>query len=176
MTISVSTDVHAPTGFLRWVADLVHEHRARLLAYAQRRGLGAEDALDVVQEAFLSFLRLPQASSIARDGDDAIKLLTVLVRHQLLNRRRQRHGAPLELDVPSSAESSEQLVARAEELARVNGCILRMHGLQRDVIRLSLLDERPREEIATLLGISDGYVRVLLHRAREHVRTCDYAS
>jgi 3-methylcrotonyl-CoA carboxylase beta subunit len=32
----------------------------------------------------------------------------------------------------------------------------------------------PRDRVAALLGISDGYVRVLLHRAREHVRACPY--
>jgi len=31
-----------------------------------------------------------------------------------------------------------------------------------------------RDRVAELLGISDGYVRVLLHRAREHVRACPY--
>jgi RNA polymerase sigma-70 factor (ECF subfamily) len=71
-------------------------------------------------------------------------------------------------------ESSEAIIERAEELARVRGCILRMGGLQRRVIMLSLLDERPREEVAAVLGISDGYVRVLLHRAREHVRDCHH--
>jgi DNA-directed RNA polymerase specialized sigma24 family protein len=46
--------------------------------------------------------------------------------------------------------------------------------LQRRVVMLSLLDEAPREEVAEILGISDSYVRVLLHRAREHVRNCSF--
>jgi RNA polymerase sigma-70 factor (ECF subfamily) len=174
MTRSVATGVdgHASQGFLERVARLVHAHRARLLSYAMKRGLSADDALDVVQEGFVTFLRLPQARTIA--SGDALKLLTVLVRHQLQNRRR--HNArtlPAELAPDALEESSEELVARAEELARVRGCILRMNALQGQVIRLSLLDERPHEEVGAMLGISDGYVRVLLHRAREHVRNCD---
>jgi RNA polymerase sigma-70 factor (ECF subfamily) len=167
---------HAPPGFLRWVATLVHTHRARLVAYARRRGLDGEEALDAVQEGFVSFLRLPEARTIATDGDDALKLLTVLVRHNLQNRRRKRvRQASVRWLIESGAgegESSEAILARAEELARVEGCILRMRRLQRDVVTLSLLDDQPSHEVARMLGITPGYVRVLLHRAREHVRTC----
>src|SRR5690606_15871410 len=138
--------LHAPPGFLAWVAQLVHAHRQRLLAYARRRGLDAEDALDAVQESFVSFLRLPEARSMARTGDDALKLLTVLLRHQLQNlrrkatRRRQAH-APVEVEaLASGLEDSATIIARAEELARVHGCILRMAHLQRRVVMLSILD------------------------------------
>lgn len=170
---------HAPPGFLSWVSRLVHEHRATLLRFATRRGLGPEDALDSVQDTFVSFLTLPHARTIADSAGDAIKMLTVMVRHDVMNRRRKRArrdrgDAILAVVSNEAAESSEALVARAEELARVHGCILRMADLQRRVILLSLLDEIPREDVASTLGISDGYVRVLLHRAREHVRTCSF--
>jgi RNA polymerase sigma-70 factor (ECF subfamily) len=163
-------------GFFAWVAELVHSHRARLLTYVRRRGLAAEDALDVVQDSFASFLTLREAQSIARAGDDAIKLLTVIARHNVMNRRRKRARRELGLDMlfPADAESSEELVMRAEQVARVNGCILGMTRLQRAVILLSALDERPSEDVGAILGISPGHVRVLLHRAREHVRRCPF--
>jgi RNA polymerase sigma factor (sigma-70 family) len=69
-------------------------------------------------------------------------------------------------------ESTEQLVARAEQLARVNGCIKLIANLQRAVIMLSLVDDLSHDETGKLLGLSPGYVRVLLHRAREHVHSC----
>lgn len=168
----------AAPGFLSGVSMLVHTHRDRLLRYARRRGLGAEDALDVVQDGFVSFLRLPEARAISASGDDALKLLTVIVRHNLQNqlskrRRHQRAHALLEATAAQlDDESSEVLIARAEELARLKGCIERMAHLQRQVVMLSLLDDQPSETVAKVLGISSGYVRVLLHRAREHVRTC----
>ncbi|MGA9521640.1 MAG: sigma-70 family RNA polymerase sigma factor [Myxococcaceae bacterium] len=173
------TEAHAPPGFLPWVAMLVHAHRERLLAFARRRGLDVEEALDAVQDSFISFLQLPQARAIAREPEEALKFLSVILRHNVMNRQRKvaRHArAALLLEAQAATadvESSESLVARAEELARVNGCILRMARLQRSVIMLSLLDEQPREEVARTLGVSPGYVRVLLHRAREHVRSCE---
>lgn len=173
--------VHAPPGFLAWVAELVHLHRQQLLGYARRRGLDAEDALDAVQESFVSFLRLPEARSMAREGDDAIKFLTVLLRHQVQNlrrkstRRRRTQATAVEIEaLDSGSEDSPTIIARAEELARVQGCILRMARLQRRVVLLSILDEQPREKVAGTLGISQGYLRVLLHRAREHVRNCPF--
>ena len=172
--------VHAPPGFLAWVAQLVHLHRQQLLGYARRRGLDAEDALDAVQESFVSFLRLPEARSMAREGDDAIRFLTVLLRHQVQNLRRKttrmrRTHTAVEVEaLDSGSEDSATLIARAEELARVHGCILRMARLQRRVVLLSILDEQPREKVAETLGISQGYLRVLLHRAREHVRNCPF--
>lgn len=168
---------HAPPGFLSWVAELVHTHRQKLLAYARRRGLSAEEALDAVQDCFVSFLGLPEARSMAQGGDDAIKLLTVVLRHNVMNRRRKhaRRAVLTEvLEEGPASEDSETLIARAEELARVEGCILRMARLQRQVILLSLLDEMPREQVAETLGITPGHLRVLLHRAREHVRNCPF--
>jgi len=164
-------------GFTVWVAEMVHRHRGRLLSYARRRGLAPEDALDVVQDSFASFLTLPQAQSIARVGDDAIKLLTVIARHNILNLRRKRATRERGLDLnelPASAdtESHEELLGRAEELTRVYGCLLRMNRLQRAAILLSTLDDRPGEDVSDILGVSPGHLRVLLHRARAHVRAC----
>lgn len=168
----------APPGFLAWVAQLVHAHRQRLLAYARRRGLGAEESLDAVQDSFVSFLRLPEARSVAKEGDDALKLLTVLLRHNVKNhRRKQARRSPahtvVDVDaIDAGGEDSETIIARAEELARTHGCLLRMARLQREVVLLSLVDEQPREQVATTLGISTDYLRVLIHRAREQVRAC----
>lgn len=174
-------DDHAPPGFLAWVARLVHAHRGALLASARRRGLSADESLDVVQDAFVTFLRLPAARSIAGDPDDALKLLHVIVKHQCLNaRRRTARRAADALDPAALPDDgrvdTESLLRTAEELARVKGCILRMAKLQRSAVRLCLLDDAPQQAVAETLGITPGHLRVLLHRAREHIRTCDYAN
>jgi len=165
-------------GFASGLAALVHAHRARLLAYARRRGLDADEALDAVQDSFITFLGLPEARAIARDELSSLKLLTVILRHNVQNHRRKRvrHGHAHELLGNESegveSPSSEHLIVFAEDLARVNGCMLRMARLEREVVMLSLLDEQPRERVGEVLGISAGYVRVLLHRARAHLRNC----
>ena len=168
----------APLGFLSRVSALAHAHRDRLLAYARRRGLDAEDALDVVQDSFISFLRLPQAQSIVDESVESLKMLTVILRHHIQNQRRKRsrrtrtHLRVGIEDLNELGPSSETLIAHVEELARVNGCMTRMAHLEREVVLLSLLDEQPRLRGARRLGISSSYFRVLLHRARAHLRSC----
>lgn len=175
---SLPSNPPAP-GFLAWVETLVQEHRAKLLGYARRRGLDAEEALDAVQDTFIAFLGLPEARAIAHVAEDSLKLLTVMLRHNVQNRRRkrsrhQRAHLRLAVEPTPDATPSDELVRQAEELVHVEGCIQRMAKLQKLVVMLSLLEERPREDVAALLGISAVHVRVLLHRAREHIRSCPY--
>lgn len=181
----MTTIWHAPPQFLTWVGTQVHRHREELLRYARRRGLAAEDALDAVQDTFVTFLGLPDAKRLAElasdDGGDVIRLLTVLLRNHVANRRRKRdrHADGLERLERERAgdldESSADLIARAEQFARVQGCILLMVRLQRAVIELALIDDESHEAIAARLGITVANARVLLHRARRHVQSCTFA-
>lgn len=168
--------VEVPDGFFNHVAALVHEHRVRLIAYAKKHGVDSEEALDCVQDAFHQFLQMPQAHSL-RSCDESMKLLTVILRHIVWNRRarysrRRRAISLVAQESTPAAESSEDLLARAQAIASMKGCILDMERMQRAVIELSLIDELPGESIAESLGISHGYVRVLMHRARAKFRTC----
>lgn len=165
-------------GFLEWVAALVHGHRATLISYARRHGLDAEDALDAVQDSFLSFLRLPEARDLARKPEDSLRMLTAILRNDLQNRRRKRtrhRQAQTLLEASSGASdeaTSEALIANTEAFVHLHGCIQRLPTMQRSVVSLSLLDDQPHEAVAKILGIKDGYVRVLLHRARAQLQAC----
>jgi RNA polymerase sigma factor (sigma-70 family) len=176
--MSQTTETHAEPGFLQWVAALVHSHRQRLLLFARGQGLDAETALDCVQDTFVSFMKLPQARTIARIEDDAARLLFVVLKHVISNQRRtQQRRARILAEAPVASfdtQRSEQLIADAEHLGRLYGCILRMKELQRRVIELSLLDEHSGSDLAEALGISPANVRVLLFRAREHLRNCNF--
>jgi RNA polymerase sigma-70 factor (ECF subfamily) len=169
---------HAEPGFLLWVAELVHRHREPLLRFARSRQIDAESALDCVQEAFLSFMKLPQSRDIARDNDDAAKMLFVLLKHIISNHartnKRREHLLAEHADELYTPKDSEKLIADAEHLGRIRGCILQMQSLQRAVIEMSLLDEASGQDIADALGISPGNVRVLLFRAREHIKQCHF--
>src|SRR5262245_62262736 len=83
----------AGPGFLEWVTRLSHTHREKLCRLARREGLREEDALDCVQDAFHTFLLLPQARRLVESDDDSIKLLSVLVRNHARNRRRKHEVA-----------------------------------------------------------------------------------
>ena len=68
----MSKDGHSDS-FLGWVTLLVHRYRTRLVRIARREGLRADDALDCVQDAFMSFLTLPQARMLVDLPDDSAR-------------------------------------------------------------------------------------------------------
>src|SRR5262245_45809184 len=75
-------------GFLGWVSHLVREHRGELLGLARREGLSAEDAFDCVQEAFQTFLVLPEARALVEEPEASARLLATVARNAARNRRR----------------------------------------------------------------------------------------
>jgi RNA polymerase sigma-70 factor (ECF subfamily) len=165
--------------FLAWVSDLVHAHRARLAAIGRGEGLLGEDALDCAQEALASFLVLPQARLIGESDEDASKILTVVARNIARNQRRRHFRARAHdtsdgaLDaLRASDPAPDALVAAAEEHAAALGCVETLGQMQRRVVQLRLLDDVTGEDVAAMLGITPGYVAVLLHRAKDALRTC----
>jgi RNA polymerase sigma-70 factor (ECF subfamily) len=162
-----------------WVTLLVRQHRARLAGLARREGLQAEDALDCVQEAFVSFLKLPQARLLVDLTHDSARMLTVLVRNIARNRRRRHdYAKPHVVDeellhgLPSDAPSSDEVVIRAERYALALGCLTTLNEVQQAVVRLRLVDEVPGEDVAAQLGTTREHVGVLLFRARQRLQSC----
>jgi len=52
------------------------------------------------------------------------------------------------------------------------GCLDHLGKLQRSVVSLRMLDEVPGEDVAMMLGLPPSHVAVLLHRAKQRVRSC----
>jgi RNA polymerase sigma-70 factor (ECF subfamily) len=66
----------------------------------------------------------------------------------------------------------EELLSRAEDAVRLRACVAELCEIQRAVVTLRLLDERPGEDVAELLGVSKNHVAVLLYRAKSALRDC----
>lgn len=167
------------SGLLEWVTRLVHTHRGRLYRLARREGLRDEDSLDSVQDAFHTFLLLPQARQLVESDEESLKLLSVLVRNHARNRRRRHDIArPHESGDETLALLTEEtlpvdeLIAQAEEYALMIGCLDHLGKLQRAVVSLRMLEEVPGEDVAAMLGLPPSHVAVLLHRAKQKVRSC----
>jgi RNA polymerase sigma-70 factor, ECF subfamily len=174
-----AAEMETRPGFLEWVTRLVHTHRGRLYRLARREGLREEDALDCVQDALHTFLLLPQARQLVESNDDSIKLLSVLVRNHARNRRR-RHAIARAHDsgdetltlLTAEAMPVDELIGQAQDFALMIGCIDHLGKLQRAVVSLRMLDEVTGEDVATMLGLPASHVAVLLHRAKQHLRSC----
>jgi RNA polymerase sigma-70 factor (ECF subfamily) len=161
------------------VGRLVHAHRARLSAVARREGLPPEDALDAVQEAFVTFLGRPGSCATVEDPVGALRVLSAITRNLARNGRRRHHRAAEHLSGPEHLEpvtdgaaGTDEMMARADDRERLQGCVGQLSFVQRRVVTLRLLEEVAGEEAAAALGLSPGHVAVLLHRAKQQLRTC----
>jgi RNA polymerase sigma-70 factor, ECF subfamily len=163
-------------GFLGWVDKLARRHSRALGRLAAREGLATEDALDAVQEAFATFVRLPQARGLSEREDEALALLSAVVRNAARNiRRRQRAREHAPLDETSLAENStpvDELIALAEAHVAVLGCAQQLTKVQQHVVKLRMIEELAASEVAGILGLSASHVAVLLHRAKAELRRC----
>src|SRR5215470_4337137 len=169
----------ARPGFLEWVTRLAHTHRGRLYALARREGLREEDSLDCAQDAFHTFLLLPQARQLVESNDDSRRLLSALARNHARNRRRRHeiaraHDSADETLALLRAEAPpvDELIAQAEDFALMIGCLDHLGKLQRAVVSLRMLDEVAGEDVALMLGLPPSHVAVLLHRAKQNLRSC----
>lgn len=164
-----------PTHFVGWVSTLARTHARSLAAGAVREGLTRTEAIDAVQEAFTTLLRLPQARELSLDDEGAARLMAVLVRNAARNMRRRRHPAEaLEGagDVPADAPSVDCLLAAAEEHVALLGCVSQLAEIQQLVVRMRALEELEPEEVARTLGLTRGHIAVLLHRAKRALMEC----
>lgn len=161
------------------LARLVQVHRDRLLALARRLGLPPEEAFDCVQEAFQTYLRIPQAKAVGEVDEDGARLLAAIVRNGVRTRRRRnaiaRQRAAGEDAVDALHDGrlpADELLEQAEERARLRHCVTTLSEVQRAVVTLRMLEEVAGERVASTLGLSPENVAVLLHRAKAALRGC----
>jgi len=168
---------HLEKNVLAVLDRVVRVQRAELVRLARGEGLGAEEALDCVHDAFCTFLELALRGELPEDPSEHAPLIAGIVRNTARNKRRRHHLARPHIAVdtvePSDpTPSSETLVAHAEECVRLRGCVNRLCKTQRTVVLMRLLEERPGEDVATTLGLTRGHVDVLLYRAKASLLVC----
>jgi RNA polymerase sigma-70 factor (ECF subfamily) len=160
---------------LERLSRVAHSERGGLAGVARREGLTPEEAIDCVQDALITFLDLVQSGQIERDADPAPTLVTV-VRNAARNQRRRHHRAKPHVEIAGELADDGalqvELLTRAEDTVRLRACVAELCEIQRAVVTLRLLEERPGENVAELLGVSANHVAVLLHRAKAALRTC----
>ncbi len=160
-----------------WIAGLARDHARRLAAIARREGVGPADALDVVQDAFHTLLARPGAAALRDRPGAAARLLAAIVRNAARNFRRRHHRARPHVDaerepVAAGEPPADAAIDRARELAQLGGCLAELGDIHRRVVRLRVLEELSGDEAARALGLSPGYVAVLLYRARKQLERC----
>jgi len=169
-----------PPGFLGWLSYLVVTHRSRLASIARAQGLDREDALDAVQEAFETFMVLPQARELVESEEDSAKLLSVIVKNEARNQRRKsKRRSVFHVEAEESEtflhvadDSPESLILEAENHIALLGCMKKLKEIQQQVIRMRMLEGNGGAEVARELGVNEGHVATMLNRAKAVLKAC----
>ncbi len=150
---------------------LVRRYRGELLRYCRRLGLSDSRAEDALQHALL------QAWLAIERGVEVRQLrpwLYRIVHNTAVNHVRRFPEDHRPLAEVSSVEASTGVEGELERAMAVRDTLTDVAALppmQREAILLSAVDGRSHEEVATVLGVTDGAVRGLLYRARASLRT-----
>lgn len=165
--VATADPVHAPAA----EAELCRRLAPRIRAYGLRHLRDAHAAADLVQQVLLATIEKLRAGEL-RDADRLAPFVSGVCRMTVLAMRRgqarrdallARHGSEL---VPATAAEPPA------DVERVAGCLDKLSPRERSVLLMSFYEERAADEVAALLGLTAGNVRVIRHRGLARLRDC----
>jgi RNA polymerase sigma-70 factor (ECF subfamily) len=159
------------------------EEGDRLYALALRTTRDPDLAADAVQEAFASALE--KGDAFRGEARLGTWLHRIVFNKSIDLLRRRRRYQPLPEEEPDAITSADVSLAHGASWARPPDALLlgdeakasleralgELTPLQRAVFELKEAEGRPTGEVAEILGLSAGAVRVHLHRARLRLRS-----
>jgi RNA polymerase sigma-70 factor (ECF subfamily) len=180
--VNVGTDDHrliaeCLAGRTAAFGELVRRHQDRLYNTVFRLVDNAEDAHDVVQEAFLNAYQ--SLDSFKGDSLFFTWLYRIAVNTAISHRRKRRAvvriaGSDGEILIdpldPSELTRPGHALEQAEEEQRLMHALSRLSPEHRAVLVMKELEGQKYEEMAEMLGVPIGTIRSRLHRARLELR------
>lgn len=151
---------------------LVRRHRARLRRAVRGVLRDPSEIDDVVQQAFLQ----AYTGLVGFEGTAPFStwLTRIAMNEGLMRARRSRRVERAALHLVPDADAlpgtPEQEAASREAVERVEAVFPRLSLHHREVLQLTTLHELSHAAVAERLGVSEGAVKVRLHRAREALR------
>ncbi len=152
---------------------MAYSRRLYALAYQILRN--REAAEDIVQDVYLQLwqkratLRHNNITSLPQDKD-ILPLLQTMTRNACIDMLRTTHSEVCEV-FPEEADSAvESQIENRDQLRHVLALIKQLPTEQQRVVELRLIRSLEFAEIATLTGLEEGNIRVLLSRARKTLR------
>ena len=162
--------------------ELIGRYQQRMLRLAEATVGRRAVAEEVTQDTWLAVFR-----GVERfEGRSSLKTWLF---HILLNRARSAAGRELKAGRPDDsveerfdksgawvsppepwADRVDDRLVAEQLAARVQQLLPQLPDSQRQVVVLRDLEGLPADDVASLVGITDGHQRVLLHRGRAHLR------
>jgi RNA polymerase sigma-70 factor (ECF subfamily) len=149
----------------------VRRYQDRLYPTVFRLTGCAEDALDLLQEAFLrAYQKLDRFNG---ESSFYTWIYRIAINLALSNLRKHRHapmGVPIDPAGARGDDDPARLLLRAERDEQIQRALDALAPEHRTIVVMKEFDALRYEEIAAILGIPVGTVRSRLHRARLELR------
>jgi RNA polymerase sigma factor (sigma-70 family) len=155
---------------------LVHRYRRPLLRYCRRLCLSEARAEEVLQQALMNAWVALRRDAEVRD----VRAWLYRIAHNAAVNSIRREGAalgeapPVDLDARRATAGTPAVCAASlDDVLALRDAftgIAALPRMQREVIVRTAVGGHSHDEVASALGISDGAVRGLLHRARSTLR------
>jgi RNA polymerase sigma-70 factor (ECF subfamily) len=158
--------------------ELVHRYQDRLYNTVYRLLANAEDAQDVVQDAFIHAYQ--SLNSFKGDSRFFTWLYRIAVNTAISWKRKQRvvlrlqlehdKGLAMEPADPSEVHQPGRALEQAEEERRIQTALNQVSPEHRAVLILKDMEGQKYEAMAEILRVPIGTIRSRLHRARLELR------
>jgi RNA polymerase sigma factor (sigma-70 family) len=160
----------ARRGHERAFEAVVQRYRRPLLRYCARMGLQDGAAEDVLQLALLrAWLALERQVEIRELRPWLFRIVHNTAVNALRGSREDRHAPVEDADGHARTAVESELERRIALRDALTG-VAALPQMQRQAIVLSAFGGHSQEEVAEVLGVTDGAVRGLLYRARATLR------
>ena len=139
------------------------------------RYLPPEAVEDLRQETFTRVLRTLRADGGLRDATRLGAFVNSVCNHVLQEHYRVGHKDisldPSHADIPDKVLNLEKVVIALEIQAKVRKLLLQLPRRDQAILRAVFLDENDKDEVCARFGVKRDYLRVLIHRAKEKLRS-----
>jgi RNA polymerase sigma-70 factor (ECF subfamily) len=152
---------------------LVAEHQAPLLRYAYRLVRNAEQAQDMVQEAFVRYLTRTPAYGEPKQRASWLYKVTHNLCVDWVKRESRRHDVHEFSEVLPREERSDTAAVAADRRSQLDRMLEELSESQRTVMLLFFEEGKSYKEIAEITGHSISNVGMLLHRGLKRLRASE---
>ncbi|MEO8198065.1 MAG: sigma-70 family RNA polymerase sigma factor [Thermoanaerobaculia bacterium] len=158
-------------GEVALLGELFERHHQRLFHFFLRLARSRQAAEDLVQEVFVRMLKYRHTF---RSESEFVPWMFTLARNAATDLYRARpKELPQEPDAPEPAADLPHPIAgleRAEQAGKLRRALARLDPAKREILLLARFSELKYDRIAAQYGISEGAVKVRVHRAMKELR------
>jgi len=165
------------------LTHLIHEHAGTLFRAARGMGFSQDEAEDLAQEVFTTFLETLDRF----EGRSQVRTWLFGILHNKIHERRREQlrderSEPLDELIESRFDTDghwnrppadlDRLLQSKEIESAIQDCLGKLPAMQKEVFVLREVEELDMAETCKILDKTVTHISVLLHRARVRLREC----